>query len=351
LFTKKQTCNYAVPCHSQQALNEKHLIMAFKVTLLPGKQQFEAEAHESILNAALRAGLALDYGCRNGNCGHCQARRLEGETVRLYPHDRVFSKQEKQAGEFLLCSYAASSDLVIEAAAAHSTADIPLQQLTARLRRVERVGENTLILALRTPRSKNLRFIAGQHARLTLPNGLQRELPIASCPCDSMNLEFHIYRDAADSFTDYVFTDLPASLQIDIEGPVGDFTLDEASTAPILFIAWEAGFGPIRSLIEHSLNLELRQPVQLYWIVHDVQGHYADGYCRAISDAMDNYQYTPLCVADIHSALTQIADEHSDLSGYKVYIAMPPAVADHAIALFSAQGLQADQVKVDPLVA
>lgn len=325
--------------------------MAFTVTLLPGQQQFEAEAHESILNAALRAGLALDYRCSNGNCGHCRARRLDGETRLLRPHDYVIPEQTKQSGEFLMCSYAACSDIVIEASAAHSAADIPLQQVSAKLRRVEKAGDNTLILQLRTPRSKNLRFIAGQHARLTLPNGLQRELPIASCPCDSMNLEFHIYRDSADRFSEYVFGDQTTSLQIDIEGPVGDFTLEEASTAPILFIAWEAGFGPIRSLIEHSLNLELTQAIQLYWIVHDEHGHYADGYCRSISDAMDNYRYTPLCVADVVSALTQIADEHRDLAEYWVYLAMPPAVADQAIALFSAQGLQANQVKVDPLVA
>lgn len=326
--------------------------MPFSITLLPGKQQFLAEPHESILNAALRAGLALDYGCSNGNCGHCRAKLVSGETQRLRPHDHVISGADKQAGQILLCSYAASNDLVIEAATAKSAADIPIQQLSARLRRIERVGDNTLILQLRTPRSASLRFIAGQHARLRLPNGLQRELPVASCPCDGMNLEFHIFRDAADSFSDYIFADIPASLQVDIEGPLGDFTLEENKTdAPILFIAWEAGFGPVRSLIEHCLSLELKQPIHLYWIVHDQQGHYADGYCRAVCDAFDNFSYTPICTNDTDQAIQQIVREHTDQSGYMVYLAMPPAVAENAVTLFRKQGLLAGHVKIDPLVA
>ena len=325
--------------------------MSFTVTLLPDNHQFEAEAHESILNAALRAGLAMDYGCSNGNCGHCHARCIEGQTARLSPHDYSLSEAGKRAGDILLCSYAASSDVTVEAMTAHTAADIPLQQLKAKLRRLSSAGDNTHILQLRTPRSQSLRFIAGQHARLILPNGLQREIPIASCPCDGMNLEFHIYRDAADSFSDYVFNELTTSTQIDVEGPVGDFTLDESSSAPILFIAWEAGFGPIRSLVEHCLNLELKQAIHLYWIFHEKNGNYADGYCRSVSDAIDNFSYTPLRVADVSAAFNQVAHEHNDLSELSMYLAMPPAVADQAMSFFKQQGLKEKHVKIDPLVA
>lgn len=325
--------------------------MAFTVTLQPGDRRFEAEAHESLLNAALRAGVALDYGCSNGNCGHCRARLVEGNINKLSNHDYSFSDADRQAGHILLCSYAAASDLLIEATTAQSTDDIPLQEIDAKVRRRQNLADRTLILQLRTPRSQSLRFIAGQHARLLLENGLQRELPIASCPCDGMNLEFHIHHDAADSFSDYVFHELGANDTIHIQGPVGQFTLDENSTQPILFIAWEAGFGPIRSLVEHCLSLELSQPIQLYWIVHDAGGHYADGYCRAVSDAIDNLTYQPLCVPEISSAIRQIAHENPDLSAHNVYMAVPPAVADKALAIFRQQGLPTTQVKIDPLVA
>lgn len=325
--------------------------MAFSVTLQPGNQHFVAEAHESLLNAALRAGLALDYRCSNGNCGHCQASLLQGRVVRLRSHDFRLVDNDSGQQQTLLCCYAAASDLTIEATTAHTPADIPSQYIDAKIRRKQIIDDNTLILQLRTPRSQSLRFIAGQHARLQLENGLQRELPIASCPCDGMNLEFHVHHDAADQFSDYLFKQADSTDKVHIEGPVGDFTLDETSTQPVLFIAWETGFGPIRSLIEHCLSLELTQPLQLYWIVHHAGGHYADGYCRAVMDAIDNFSYTPLCVPDTSSAFQQIAHENPDLSQHHVYIAMPPAVADDAIRRFQQQGMQSQQVKIDPLVA
>ncbi len=325
--------------------------MAFTVTLQPGDLHFVAEEHESLLNAALRAGLALDYRCSNGNCGHCQASLLQGQVVRLRSHDFQLAEQGSAQQQILLCCYAAASDLIIEAETAHSPADIPVQYVEAKIRRKQIIDDHTLILQLRTPRSQSLRFIAGQHACLQLENGLQRELPIASCPCDGMNLEFHVHRDAADKFGDYLFDQIGNTDKIHIEGPVGNFTLDESSTHPILFIAWETGFGPIRSLIEHCLSLELTQPLQLYWIVHHSRGHYADGYCRAVSDAIDNFSYTPLCVPEINSAIQQIAFENPDLSQHQVYIAMPPAVAEKAVNYFQQQGMQPHQVKIDPLVA
>jgi ferredoxin len=40
----------------------------FNVELAPGGQTFDVDADESILDAALRQGVELQYGCRHGNC-------------------------------------------------------------------------------------------------------------------------------------------------------------------------------------------------------------------------------------------------------------------------------------------
>jgi CDP-4-dehydro-6-deoxyglucose reductase len=320
--------------------------MAFKINLLPEAVSFDSNANESLLEAALRAGLSPDYGCSNGSCGRCQARLLSGKVRTIRPHDFVIPAHLRERNTILLCSCAATSDVQIETGTAHSGKDIPLQKLTAKVRRIDPAGDNTLFLQLRTPRSKTLRFIAGQHARLVLPNGLQRELPIASCPCDGMHLEFHIHRDSADCFTDYMFEYLKTSTPVDIEGPCGDFTLDDQHASPLLFIAWEVGFGPVRSLIEHCLSLEWQAPVYLYWIVQSKHDMYADGYCRAIDDAFDNMHYTALPVQNIDTAIAHISAAHEDLSGYQAFIAAPPAVAHRIKSELSLQ-----HVKIDPLVA
>lgn len=318
-----------------------------RVMFIPGEKDFEAHAHESLLDAALRAGLSPDYGCSNGSCGRCLARLCDGQVQRLRPHDYRLSAQQQRDNILLLCSCAATTDLRLEVATAQQAGDIPLQRLSARVRRIDPAGDDNLILHLRTPRSQTLRFIAGQHVRLALANGLQRELPLASCPCDGMNLEFHLQRDSADCFTDFMFEGLQTSMTIEVEGPFGDFTLDDEAVAPLLVIAWETGFGPLRSLIEHCLSLEWPAPIHLYWIVHNDKGIYADGYCRSIADAMDNVHYTPLVVGEIDAAITHIAAEHPQLHDHLLYIAAPPAVAERITARLP----PAWRCKIDPLVA
>lgn len=325
--------------------------MPARVTLYPSQISFEAARGESLLSAALRAGLNVDYGCSNGSCGRCMAYLKGGELVPVAHHDYIISTADKAQGGLLMCCQAARGDVSLEARLAHDGTEIPLQQLRAKVRKLEHCDAHTLLLQLRTARSKTLRFIAGQHARLHLANGLERELPIASCPCDGMNLEFHLHRDASDRFTEYVFSELSNNTWVDIEGPCGDFCLDEDDPSPILFIAWGAGFGPIRSLIEHCLSLELTQTIRLFWVIHEGEVHYAKGYCRAVADAFENIHFHALQTETADEALQQIREQAVDLADWHAYIAAPPAIIDRCTEQLGQIGLQANKVKSDPLVA
>lgn len=326
--------------------------MIARVSIEPAGLKFEANQGESLLNAALRAGLNIDYGCSNGSCGHCKVRLVAGKTVQTRHHDFILRAAERQAGALLMCCHsAATENISLQAELASSSADIPLQQLTAGVRKLDRCDDNTLLLHVRTPRSQSLRFMAGQHARLRLANGDERELPIASCPCDGMRLEFHIHRLASDRFTKYVFNELQNAARIDIEGPCGDFTLVENDSDAILFIAWGTGFAPIHSLIEHCLSLELTQDISLYWVVHEDEVHYADGYCRAVADAIDNFSYRAIRTDTAAEALAEIASAAGTLENSRLYIAAPPAIIDNTIDCLQGTGLDASKVKSDPLVA
>ena len=62
------------------ALDAMLRVMSAHVTVKPSGREFFVEGSESLLKAALRAGLAPNYGCGNGNCGLCKARVVAGET-------------------------------------------------------------------------------------------------------------------------------------------------------------------------------------------------------------------------------------------------------------------------------
>ena len=302
-------------------------VMAAHVKLIPSEHEFFIEGSATILEAALQAGIALNYGCSSGNCGLCKAKVVAGEVQKIRHHDYVISAAEKLMGYKLLCAHTAVTDLIIEADEAHYVTDIPLQQIEAKVKKLEKVTQDLLVLHLQTPRTKTLRFFAGQMVTLILETGTAEDYFIASCPCDGRNLEFHIYQLANNAFTQQVFQSLKPGQVINIEGPKGDFVLQENSTKPALFIAYASGFAPIKSLLEHAFALDTAAAFHLYWLAADENAFYQNNLCRAWSDALDNFQYTLLVATpdelSLKRVLSRVVAEHPDLSGLEVYIAGP----------------------------
>ena len=140
----------------------------YKITLLPSEKEFEAEPRESILDAALRAGINMAYSCNNGSCGECKAKLIAGEVDEISHYDYVLSDAEKIQNTILLCSCAAKTDCAIEAGEAKTASDIPHQKIRAKASKIERPHEDFVVLQLRTPRTNTLRFLAGQYVNLSI---------------------------------------------------------------------------------------------------------------------------------------------------------------------------------------
>jgi CDP-4-dehydro-6-deoxyglucose reductase len=279
----------------QSYVNETYLrVMSAQATVIPSGHEFFVEGAESLLEAGLRGGLALNYGCSNGNCGLCKMRVVSGELRKIKHHDYVLSAAEKGLGYVLGCCNTAVSDVVLEADEAHGSSDIPRQKIPLKVKKIEYPCEQVLIVSTRTPRTNRLRFLAGQGATLSIDNVGAGFYPIASCPCDDMNLQFHISRDPRDPIAAYFEESVKTNDSVDLEGPVGDFVLNENSPNSLVFIAEGIGFSSIKGLIEHAMALDAAERIYLFWAADDDSTHYLHNLCRAWNDALDNFCYTAL---------------------------------------------------------
>lgn len=318
-----------------------------KIHLLPSQRSFDQEPNESLLDAALRAGVPLSYGCNSGSCGKCVARVVSGTVTRIAHGDALLSEQERARGSILMCCYAAASDTTLDVVEAGTSADIPRQQLETRVRKIESLTPQVMLLHLRTPRSATLQFLAGQRAQLDFGGGLLRELPIASCPCDSLNLQFHVF--AGDAALWARAQQLKTNDVIALDGPSGNFTFEDQSQKPAIFIAWESGFAPIKSLLEHALSLDTGVPVFLFWLARDQQ-HYLHNYGRALADALDNVRYIPMTVsgnpvehmAEYARALLETCGAQPAVD---VYLAGPRIESTRLAAELMARGIGAANIK------
>jgi CDP-4-dehydro-6-deoxyglucose reductase len=331
-------------------------VMAAHVTVLPSGHDFFVEGQDTLLEGALRSGVPLNYGCSGGNCGLCKARIVSGEVKKTRNHDFVLGEAEKLKGYVLLCCNTAVSDVEVEAAVAGGVQDIPFQELSAKVKSITRLGDDMALLHLQTPRSSRLRFLAGQYVALRLAGSLVAELPIASCPCDDRNILFHARRLPGNLFSDHLFGRLRAGDVVDIEGPAGEFVLQENTGRPLYFFAFDTGFAPIKSLIEHAMSLEPSEPINLCWIGSNEGSLYLPNIPRAWADALDNFRYVSLIAGHDLAHLTALREEallailrgivndNPGIGDGDIYIAGPGAASQLAERFFLSLGLPKTRV-------
>ncbi|MBK1649170.1 2Fe-2S iron-sulfur cluster-binding protein [Rhabdochromatium marinum] len=322
-------------------------LIAASVKVIPSGHEFFVEGSEPILNAAVRAGLRMNYGCSNGQCGACKARVISGEVWKVRDHDYVLSARERQMGYMLACSNTAVTDLVLEAAEAHSTADLPHQEIRARIRKLERQTDDLMLVQVQLPRTQTLRFIAGQSVRLRLNNAAEAECPIASCPCNGRTLHFYV-RHRQDAFSDTLWQHAQIRDAVLVKGPYGDFVLREGHAAPAVFIACGDGIAPIKSLIEHAVSIDSVASLHLYWY-KPASEDWLTSWCRALQDALDNFAFTLLTDADPTGVLARIQADLPEPRAACYYLAGMAGPIRPIEQVLRTLELEDDQLKVAEL--
>jgi CDP-4-dehydro-6-deoxyglucose reductase len=240
---------------------------------------------------------------------------------------------------------------VLEADEAQTTGDIPQQRISLRLKRIERPDPKVLIVSTRTPRTSRLRFLAGQRARLSIDQVGSAVYPIASCPCDDMNLQFHIALDAEDALANYLAGSAHNNDMLQLEGPTGAFVLDENSPRSLVFIAEGIGFAAIKGLIEHAMALDSAEQLHLLWIAADEQPPYLHNLCRAWNDALDNFHYCPLPASAAPTLGDQLRQmlQPANPADYDYYICASEAVRAQCEQFAADHSVPASQYLFEPM--
>ncbi|HBI83536.1 CDP-6-deoxy-delta-3,4-glucoseen reductase [Orrella sp. NBD-18] len=323
--------------------------MSFQVTVLPSQHQFQANPDQSVLDAALAAGIVLPYSCRSGACSTCKAKVVSGQLEEGAAPSQILSPEEIEQGYALLCQAHAASDLVIESRDVRLATDIQIRKLPSRVTSITRPSSDVAVLKLQLPATETFRFYAGQYVELLLKDGKRRSYSMANPPHAAEALELHIRHLPGGLFTDHVFgvgaTQMKEREILRLEGPHGSFYLREDSDLPIIMLASGTGFAPIKSIVEHMIHQGIQRPVTLYWGGRRPADLYMHELAQSWSQTVSGFKYIPV-ISDalpedgwsgrtgfVHKAVMQ---DHGDLSGYQVYACGAPIVVDSARREFTA---------------
>ena len=136
--------------------------MSFRVTIQPAQRDFEVEADEPILAAAIRQGVGLPYGCRDGACGSCKSRLVEGRVVHGTHQSKALSAGEEAAGFVLTCCARPQTDCVIEARSVPGASEFPILKMPSRVISIARPAADVAVLRIQLPANQNFQYHAGQ---------------------------------------------------------------------------------------------------------------------------------------------------------------------------------------------
>ncbi len=320
--------------------------MTFQVTVQPSGHQFQCEADETVLAAALRAGVGLPYGCKNGACGSCKGKIVAGQVTHGPHQAKALPGAEEDNGGALFCCATPHSDLTIEVREVVGIGDFPIKKLPARVAKIERVTADVIILSLQLPANERLQFRAGQYIEFLLKDGKRRSYSMANAPLLDEHLLLHIRHTPNGLFTDHVFEKMKERDILRFEGPHGSFFLRDDSDKPIVLLASGTGFAPIKAIIEQAIAQKNTRPMTLYWGGRRPSDLYLHALCEEWARSVAGFCYVPVVSNPLPEDAWQgrsgfvhqaVMADLPDLSGYQVYACGVPVMVDAAQRDFTSQ--------------
>ena len=331
--------------------------MAHRVRITQFERDIEVETGETILGAALEAGLDYPFMCQQGQCGSCRSFLLEGEVDlgNIY-NPMVLTDAERARGFILACQARPRGDCVVSIAEFGGVVSHPVRTLDCVVVARVPAAPDIVILRLEPMGGGTLIFSAGQYATLTFPGLPPTDYSMANRP-DETVLEFHIQRLPGGRVSEHVTTRIAVGDRVAARGPFGTAYLREEHLGPILLAAGGTGLAPLQSIVTTALAMGLTQRLHLYIGAREPAGLYREEWLRdlaarhrnlilipAVSEAGGDARRRHGNVSDL------IAADFSDLGAFQAYIAGPPAHCDAVRRVCLTRALPAEACFIDPFI-
>lgn len=304
---------------------------------------------ETILKAALRAGIALPHDCTLGGCGTCRIKVLSGAVIYPDPDDLPFglAPEEAAAGYALACQARPCGDLLIEAPKADA---LPVAaRHRARVRTVELLAPDLFHWSVEMADGEAVPFVPGQYMNVLLEDG-PRSFSMASAPGAPV-LDFFVRRFAGGRFTDHGLAALRPGDAVDVEIPLGQFLYRPRDDRPLVMAATGTGIAPIKAILESLLDDDDTPPIDLYWGMRREEDLFLGAEIAAWGTRLPEFRFVPVLSRpapgwDGRRGYVQdaVAADHPDLSGHAIYLCGSPDMILGAKRAVIAQGACPDHI-------
>ncbi len=326
--------------------------MAYQIEIADSGERAYAEPGETLLDAALRAGVALPYSCQAGNCGTCKCEYLSGEIFELEHSEHALKAEERAKNVILACRTQVWGDVAVRRIEAEELVLHPSRVMRCRVTALERLTHDIREVRLSIESGGPLTFSAGQYAQVEFAPGRARHYSMANMPGEAA-LVFQIRHMPRGRASSFVAEHLKIGEGVRVSGPLGVSYLRDKHIGPVLLVAGGSGLAPVGSILRSLLARGYREAVGLYFGVRTERDIYHEPLLKDLATRHASFRYqvvlseqsdTERRVGLVHEA---VATDISDFTGYKAYLAGPPPMVEAVTEMLLAKGLPQRDIHAD----
>ena len=335
----------------------KTAVETYEITLEPSGKVITVKEGQTILDAAIRNGVQVAYGCRHGSCSACKCQVLDGEFEIM---DRVSEYSlmsfEREEGFTLMCSTLVESDLVIEIEEEES--DLPffaVHDFEAEIVENKACTHDIHMIKLKLQEPENIEYASGQFFEFDIP-GLEdtRAYSLANQYRDGSILEFHIKRVPDGKGSNYM-CDLQVGDVLSGSGPYGSMQLRNREK-DIIFIAGGSGMAPIKSLLENLFSESFEHGAWFFYGARSKRDLYLVDEWMELARQNPNFHFVPALsqpepsdewdgetgfIADV------ISRKIEDMSNMDAYLCGPPIMIETSCDALYKGGMKGTNISYD----
>lgn len=317
--------------------------MSYALTIEPIGQTIDVVDGQTILDAALRAGIYLPHACCHGLCATCKVRVVDGEVDHGEASTFALMDFEREEGKTLACCARLEADTVIEADIEEDpdARNLPVEDFGGEVIRLEALTPTILGIWLQLDRP--LEFQAGQYINLSVPEADERgrAFSLASPPQQAQVVELNVRIVPGGKVTTWLHTELKVGDTLKLSGPYGRFFVKKSAKLPLVFMAGGSGLSSPKSMIEDLLAEGCALPITLVYGQRCQEELYYHPEFLALAKRYPNFTYVPSLSHEpegsgwtgLRGLVHEAAKAHfdNDFRGHKAYLCGPPAMIEACI--------------------
>lgn len=308
----------------------------------------------TVLGALSANDIHLPSSCGGkGTCGTCKFKLIEGGGPILATETAFINKTEQAEGVRLSCQVKVQSDLKIA---------LPPGLLSAKIFKTKVTEVEDLTYDIKRIRFKLLEpntmdFKPGQFIQITVP-GIEvvRAYSISSNPSENNHVDLMIRAVYKGEATTFVHKALMVGDNIKIDGPFGDFYLQEDSNRDIICIAGGSGMAPIMSILHRLKEQGMTRKVKYFFGARTQKDLFLVDELKLLNEEYPNFEFIPaLSHADDDKQwlgekgwITDIVDRHTgDLSNSEAYLCGSPGMIDACMVVLDNHNMPEENILFD----